>query len=129
MRITFRQHGDLSRTRRYLVKVEKINALTISILEKYGKEGVEALKSATPVRSGTTADSWRYEIKNSGSVIAIEFHNDNITSGWFNVALMLDLGHGTGTGGWVEGLNYIDPAIQPLFEKMAEELWAEVTTT
>lgn len=128
MRITFRQHGDLSKTRSYLVKVEKIDSLTNSILKKYGKEGVEALKASTPVRSGTTADSWRYEIKNSGSVIAIEFHNDNISDGWFNVALMLDLGHGTGTGGWVEGLNYIDPAIQPLFEKMAEELWAEVTT-
>jgi hypothetical protein len=89
--------------------------------------GVEALKTATPVDSGATAMSWSYEIEQNGSTYSITFHNSNVGNGWFNVALMLDVGHGTGTGGWVEGLNYIDPAIQPIFEQMAHDLWLEVT--
>lgn len=126
MGIYFRQHGDFNRLQKYLSKA--IDAVTLTHLEKYGEMGVEALKAATPVDSGVTAMSWSYEIKNTGSVYAIEFHNSNIVDGWFNVALMIDTGHGTGTGGWVEGRNYIDPAIQPVFDKMAKDLWLEVTS-
>jgi len=126
MKITFKHRGDFSRLRRYFSKA--IDAVTLSHLQKYGEEGVEALKAATPVDSGKTAMSWRYEITSDGSTYAIEFHNDNVVNGWFNVAIMLDVGHGTGTGGWVEGLNYIDPTIQPIFEKMAHDLWLEVTS-
>lgn len=126
MEITFRNHGNFSRLHKYLSKAS--DAVTLAHLQKYGEEGVEALKAATPVDSGKTAMSWRYEINNNGSVYSIEFHNDNVVNGWFNVAIMLDVGHGTGTGGWVEGLNYIDPTIRPIFEKMANDLWLEVTS-
>lgn len=125
MKITFRHRGDFSRLRKYLSKA--IDPITLNRLQKYGEMGVEALKAATPVDSGTTAMSWSYEIEQNGSTYSITFHNSNVVNGWFNVALMLDVGHGTGTGGWVEGLNYIDPAIQPIFEQMAHDLWLEVT--
>ena len=125
MKITFRQHGDFSRLSKYLSK--SLDTIAMRHFQRYGEEGVEALKAATPVDSGKTATSWSYEIKQNGSVYSLEFHNSNVADGWFNVAIMLDVGHGTGTGGWVEGLNYIDPAIQPIFERMAHDLWLEVT--
>lgn len=126
MNITFRHHGDFSRLKKYLSK--SIDAVTMSHLQKYGEMGVEALKSATPVDTGATAMAWSYEINSSGSTYSITFHNANVVNGWFNVAIMLDVGHGTGTGGWVEGLHYIDPTIQPIFEQMAHDLWLEVTS-
>ena len=126
MGIYFRQKGDFQRLQRYLAKA--IDAVTLVHLQKYGEMGVEALKSATPVDSGATAMSWSYEIAQTNSGYSIEFHNSNIVDGWFNVALMVDIGHGTGTGGWVSGRNYIDPAIQPVFDKMAQDLWLEVTS-
>ena len=125
MKITFRQHGDFSRLSKYLSK--SLDTAAMRHFQRYGEEGVEALKAATPVDSGKTATSWSYEIKQNGSVYSLEFHNSNVADGWFNVAIMLDVGHGTGTGGWVEGLNYIDPAIRPIFERMAHDLWLEVT--
>lgn len=125
MRITFTNHGDFSRLRKYLTKA--IDAVTLTHLQRYGEEGVQVLQAATPVDSGKTALSWSYEIESTKSGYSIVFHNTNIVDGWFNVALMIDTGHGTGTGGWVEGLHYIDPAIQPVFEKMAHDLWLEVT--
>ena len=96
MRITFRQRGNFNRLEKYLSK--SIDAVTLNHLQRYGEEGVEVLRAATPVRSGVTAMSWRYEIKKTGSGYALEFHNDNVVAGWFNVAIMLDVGHGTGTG-------------------------------
>ena len=126
MRITFRHKGKFLRLDRYLAKA--IDAVTMEHLSRYGEEGVEALKSATPVDSGVTAQSWRYEIEATKTGFAISFHNDNIVDGWFNVALMLDVGHGTGTGGWVEGRNYIEPTLRPIFDKMANDAWLEVTS-
>lgn len=125
MRITFRHSGDFSRLEKYLAR--SLDSIILSRLNQYGEEGVQELKAATPVDSGKTAMSWSYEIKQNGSVYSLEFHNSNVVDGWFNVAIMLDVGHGTGTGGWVEGLNYIDPAVQPIFERMAHDLWLEVT--
>lgn len=124
MKISFRQHGNFNRLEKYLSK--SIDAVTLNHLQKYGEEGVQVLKAATPVDSGVTAESWRYDITTTSSGYALEFHNDNVVNGWFNVAIMLDVGHGTGTGGWVEGRHYIDPAIEPIFEKMAQDLWLEV---
>lgn len=124
MPITFRHKGDFSRAKKYLSKA--IDAVTLEHLSRYGEEGVEALKSATPVESGATSLAWRYSIDKTSSGYAISFHNDNVVDGWFNVALMLDVGHGTGTGGWVEGRNYIDPTIQPVFDRMAHDAWLEV---
>ena len=126
MRISFRQRGDFSRLQKYLSK--SIDAVTMEHLRRYGEEGVQALQAATPVDTGKTATSWSYEIKNTNSVYSLEFHNSNVVNGWFNVAIMLDVGHGTGNGGWVEGLNYIDPIVQPIFEKMAHDLWLEVVS-
>ena len=124
MRITIRHRGDFSRAKKYLSKA--IDAVTMEHLSRYGEEGVLALMSATPVDSGETALSWRYEIEKTNTGYAISFHNDNIVNDWFNVALMLDVGHGTGTGGWVEGRNYIGPALRPVFDKMAHDAWLEV---
>ena len=122
--ISFRQKGDFSKVTRYLEKASK--AARLSILDKYGKEGVAALSSATPVESGKTANSWGYEVKNSGSSSSIIFTNSNINNG-VPIAIILQYGHGTGTGGWVEGRDYINPAIQPVFDRLANEAWREVS--
>jgi hypothetical protein len=125
MDIVFRHRGNFNRFEKYLKK--SVVAMILEKMKKYGEEGVEALKAATPVETGETASAWRYEITKNGSMYSLTFHNDNVVNGWFNVAIMLDVGHGTGTGGWVEGLGYIDPAVQPIFEQMAHDLWLEVT--
>lgn len=123
--ITFRQKGGFAKLTRYLVKVEKASKL--KQLEKYGREGVAALASATPVDSGLTANSWYYEIEQGAGVASITFYNSNINKG-IPIAIILQYGHGTGTGGWVQGRDYINPAIQPIFDRLAEEAWKEVTT-
>lgn len=115
--------GDFSKATRWLERAKE--KLRMGILDKYGEEGVEALSNATPVDSGATASSWRYEIQNSSTGAKLSFHNDNINKG-VNIAIIIQYGHGTGTGGWVEGRDYINPVIQPLFEKIAEEVAKEV---
>lgn len=122
--ISFRQKGDFSKVTRYLVNVKK--AVRRANLDKYGRRGVAALKSATPVDSGLTAESWYYEIVRTNGSVAITFNNSNIQNG-VPIAIILQYGHGTGTGGWVEGRDYINPSIQPLFDSIAEEAWREVT--
>ena len=122
--ISFRQKGDFSKLTRYFEKVKE--AARISILDKYGREGVAALASATPVESGKTADSWYYEVKRQNGSATISFYNSNVNEG-VPIAIILQYGHGTGTGGWVEGRDYINPAIQPIFDKLTEEAWKEVT--
>ena len=122
--ISFRQKGDFSKVTRYLEKASK--SARLSILDKYGKEGVAALSSATPIDSGKTASSWGYEIKNSRGSASISFTNSNINNG-APIAIILQYGHGTGTGGWVEGRDYINPAIQPVFDRLANEAWREVS--
>lgn len=122
--ISFRQKGDFSKLTRYFEKVKE--AARVSILDKYGREGVAALASATPVESGKTADSWYYEVKRQNGSATISFYNSNVNEG-VPIAIILQYGHGTGTGGWVEGRDYINPAIQPIFDKLTEEAWKEVT--
>ena len=122
--ITFRQKGDFSKLSRYLERVKE--AARIGVLDKYGREGVAALASATPVESGKTAGSWYYEIKRQNGTVSIIFNNSNINKG-VPIAIILQYGHGTGTGGWVEGRDYINPAIQPIFDRIADEAWREVT--
>ena len=116
--------GDFSNVTRWLERAKE--KLRLGILDKYGREGVSALSSATPVDSGVTAASWRYEIQNGPQGAKLSFHNDNINKG-VNIAIILQYGHGTGTGGWVEGRDYITPAIQPLFDEIVENVWKEVT--
>lgn len=123
--ITFRQKGDFSKLTRYFERVKE--AARVSILDKYGNRGVAALASATPIETGLAASSWYYEIEHGNGVARIIFGNSDIESG-FPVAIMLQYGHGTGTGGWVEGRDYINPAIQPVFDEIAESAWREVTS-
>ena len=122
--ISFRQKGDFSKLNRYLEKAKA--AARLSILDKYGREGVAALASATPTETGKTASSWFYEISHDKGSATITFSNSNINKG-VPIAIILQYGHGTGTGGWVEGRDYINPAIQPIFDKIANEAWKEVT--
>lgn len=122
--IRFRQKGDFSNLNRFLERAK--NVIKIGELDKYGREGVAALASATPVDSGLTADSWYYEVKNQNGTASINFYNSNINKG-VPIAIILQYGHGTGNGGWVEGRDYINPAIQPLFDTIANNAWEEVT--
>ena len=122
--ITFRQKGDFSKLTRYLEKVKSV--VKLSNLDKYGKEGVAALASATPVDTGLTASSWSYEIKHKNGTVSISFKNSNIQNG-VPIAIILQYGHGTRNGGWVQGRDYINPAIQPIFDKIANQAWKEVT--
>lgn len=116
--------GDFSKASRYLRDVK--DAARVSILEKYGNKGVAALSSATPVDTGLTAASWYYTIERGATHSRIIFSNSDVENG-FPVAIMLQYGHGTGTGGWVEGRDYINPAIQPIFDEIVEAAWREVT--
>lgn len=122
--ISFRQQGDFSKLTSFLERAKE--AVKIGDLDKYGREGVAALASATPVDSGKTANSWYYEIQHSNGSATITFNNSNIQNG-VPIAIILQYGHGTGTGGWVQGRDYINPAIQPIFDKIAENAWREVT--
>lgn len=122
--IRFRQKGDFSKLSKFLEKAK--NVAHIGDLDKYGREGVAALASATPVDSGLTASSWYYEIVRKNGSVSIEFNNSNIQNG-VPIAVIIQLGHGTGTGGWVEGRDYINPAIRPIFDKIADNAWREVT--
>ena len=122
--ITFRHKGDYSKAQRYLERMK--GAVRLSILDKYGKEGVNALASATPIESGKTASSWYYEVSHNSSGATLTFSNSHTNKG-VCIAIILQYGHGTGTGGWVEGRDYINPAIQPIFDKLANEAWKEVT--
>lgn len=122
--ITFRQKGDFKRTTRYLKRAKQ--PIDLGLLDKYGREGVAALASATPTDTGLTARSWYYQIENTKGSVTISFLNSNIQNG-VPIAIILQYGHGTGTGGWVQGRDYINPAIQPIFDKLATESWKEVT--
>jgi hypothetical protein len=122
--ISFRHKGDFSKFTRYLERVKQ--AVGLGLLDKYGREGVAALASATPVDSGETAASWYYEIQQGQGSVTITFNNSHLNQG-VPIAIILQYGHGTGTGGWVEGRDYINPAIQPVFDKIVAEAWKEVT--
>lgn len=122
--IVFRQKGDFSKLNRYLERAK--NAIRLGDLDKYGREGVAALSSATPVDSGLTATSWNYEITRNKNGASISFTNSNIQNG-VPIAIIIQYGHGTGTGGWVQGRDYINPAVRPIFDKIAENAWKEVT--
>ena len=113
--IGFTHKGDFSKTTEFLKNL-KLNQIR-SVLEKYGKEGVAALSSATPVATGLTSKSWYYKIEQKNDITKLIFCNSNINNG-VSIALILKYGHGTRNGGWVEGRDYINPAIQPIFDKI-----------
>ena len=120
--ISLTSKGDFRKTEKFMknARTKKL----MSILKQYGEEGVATLMVATPLDTGRTASSWRYEIIAENNCIRLEFHNDNIQNG-VPIAIILQYGHGTGTGGWVEGRDYINPAIQPVFDKIANSAWKE----
>lgn len=122
--ITLKQKGDFSKT---FAKLEKIkHAFDKSIFDEYGRRGVEALAAATPVRTGKTASSWDYSVIMDASGVSIQYSNSNIQNG-VPIAIILQYGHGTNGGGYVQGRDYINPAIRPVFDSMANQLWKEVS--
>ena len=123
--ISFSHKGDFSKANKYLEKLRE--SVKLGVLDKYGRAGVTALSSATPIDSGLTASSWGYKIEHSNGLDKIIFTNTNINQG-VPIAIILQYGHGTCTGGWVQGRDYINPAIQPIFDQMVQEVWKEVTS-
>ena len=116
--------GDFKKTFKFLRAMKEKRFL--KNLDKYGQIGVDALAAATPKRTGLTAESWTYDITDNGEQLIISWNNTNVQKGYYNVALMIQYGHGTGTGGWVEGIDYINPALKPVFDKIADAVWMEV---
>lgn len=127
MKVNFEHKGNFNKLEKFLVKSLHITPLVKPILEKYGKLGVEALKEATPKDTGKTADSWTYKvIKNEDNKYEIVWSNTNVVDGWANIAILLQYGHATRNGGFVKGTDYINPAIEKVFQGMANEAWEEV---
>lgn len=122
--INVRHKGDFSKTIRFLENSRR--GIDLKVLNRYGAEGVKALSSATPVDSGKTASSWSYRITKSKGSVKLEFLNSNIQNG-VPIAIILQYGHATRNGGWVEGIDYINPAVRPIFDKLTKEAWEEVT--
>lgn len=122
--VTFRQQGDFSKLSKFLERAKE--RVYLGELDKYGRMGVRALREATPIDSGETADGWYYTIEQERGVAKLTFCNSNVNDG-VPIAIILQYGHGTGTGGWVEGRDYINPALRPIFDEIAEKAWKEVT--
>ena len=122
--IRFSHKGDFSKTKLTLEKMKGVAKR--GFLDKYGKEGVAALASATPVDTGLTASSWEYKVEYNDRGAILSFHNTNFQNG-VPIAIVIQYGHGTRNGGWVEGRDYINPAIQPVFDRLVNEAWGEVT--
>ena len=123
--ITFESAGSFGNIEKFLQKMSKADMF--AELDKYGKAGVAALSSATPVDSGLTATSWYYEIKKTRGSYSIKWLNKNVVNG-VPVAILLQYGHATGTGGYVQGRDYINPALKPIFDQIADNVWKAVTS-
>lgn len=121
--IIFKHKGNFNNTEKFLKKASRANYL--HILHEYGRRGVAALSSATPVDSGVTASSWSYEIRTLRNSFVINWKNSHIEDG-VPIAIIIQYGHATRNGGYVEGRDYINPAMKPIFDNMAKELWREV---
>lgn len=125
MRVNFEVSGGFTKTERFLNRMKRREYL--NVLDEFGRDGVQALRNATPVDSGATAEAWDYEIKSTRNYTEIVWTNSNINDG-VPIAVILQYGHGTGTGGYVQGRDYINPAIRPVFDKIAEKAWKVVTS-
>lgn len=124
MAVYFTQKGSFNRTEKFMNFL--LNRNYLNILDRYGRMGVSALRSATPKDTGYTADSWNYEIVNEKDTVRLIFTNNNVNEGQ-NIAILLQYGHGTRNGGYVQGRDYINPVLQPLFDDMADACFREVT--
>lgn len=122
--ISFKQKGDFSRTSKFFERA--LNVVKLGELDKYGRMGVQALAAATPKDTGKTSESWKYEIVRSGGSATIQWYNTNENKG-VNIAIILQYGHGTRNGGYVKGRDYINPAMRPVFDEIAEAAWKEIT--
>lgn len=125
MRVNFEVSGGSMKTERFLNRMKRREYL--NVLDEFGRDGVQALRNATPVDSGATAEAWDYEIKRTRNYTEIVWTNSNINDG-VPIAVILQYGHGTGTGGYVQGRDYINPAIRPIFDKITEKAWKVVTS-
>lgn len=121
--IRFKHRGNFNKTEKFLTGYGRLNFRRV--LESYGQKGVDALASATPIDSGLTASSWYYTIEITKTYFTVSWMNSNVVSG-VPIAIILQYGHGTGTGGYVEGIDYINPALKPIFDSLAEDIWREV---
>lgn len=124
--VIVKQKGDFSKTEKFLNTINK--KLYYRNLQKYAEQGVAALASATPIDSGTTANSWGYEIRQTKNSVSIYWTNSNVNKG-VPIAVIIQYGHGTRNGGYVQGRDYINPAMRPIFDKIAESVWKEVTSS
>lgn len=122
--IEISQKGDFSKAKRMLEKMRVMSDLRI--LDRYGKLGVSALSGATPVDTGKTASSWSYKIVKKKNGFELAFHNSNVVD-QVPIAIVIQYGHGTRNGGYVKGVDYINPALKPIFDKLSNDLWKEVT--
>lgn len=125
--ISIESKGDFSRTFKFLNKLTRKDLIR-SVLEKYGQRGVAALAASTPVDTGLTAASWSYEVDYDRDSYTVRWNNSNVNKG-VNIAIILQYGHATKNGGYVQGRDYINPAIRPIFDKMSQEAWEEVVKT
>lgn len=124
--ISFSQTGNFKKTDRFFHRV--IERHYARKIRSFAEKGVAALRAATPKDTGETADSWSYEIREEAGRLSIFWKNDHFNDG-VNIAIILQYGHGTKNGGWVEGIDYINPAIRPIFKQMADEAWKEVVSS
>ena len=122
--ITIESQGEWKLTRNWFDRMTKLDLALI--MNQFGKEGVSALAAATPSRSGLTSKSWNYEVTRKGNNWKITWTNSNVNKG-ANIAVLIQYGHGTRNGGYVVGRDYINPAIRPVFDKIAQKAWKEVT--
>jgi len=118
------EKGDFKKTFKFLKAMQEKKFL--SNLNKYGERGVQLLSENTPRDTGLTASSWYYKIEDDGETLTLTWYNSNVKKDYFNVALMLQYGHATKNGGWIEGIDYINPALKPLFDEMEKDIWEEV---
>jgi hypothetical protein len=125
MMISLFVKGDSNKTEKFLHHLKELQIM--AILQKYGDLGVQALASATPKDTGTTAESWDYEIEQDANGYTIYWTNDNYNQR-FNVAINLQKGHGTGTGGYVSPTDFINPTMSQIFDQLADDAWREVTS-
>lgn len=123
--IKFKHKGKWNKTTQFFGLVLRSDYL--KVLDKYAQEGLEALSKSTPVDSGETASKWGYEIHRGLGHVRIDWTNSHINDG-VNIAIILQYGHGTGTGGYVSGRDYINPAMRPVFDNIAEKVWREVAS-
>lgn len=122
--ISISHKGDFKKTQSFLEKIK--DGDIFNKLDHYGQRGVEALAAATPIDSGKTASSWTYKIVKSKQTVSIQWNNTNVNKG-VPIAIILQYGHGTGTGGYVQGRDYINPALKPIFDEIEENVWKEMT--